>query len=815
MDRIEDTRIAVTGSGICSAIGQSPAEVVESLAQGKSGIAPFGGDQTERMVSQYAARISDFTLGDDYPESLNSWWDRATQMAAKAAGQATANSGALSAYQDRCRIGLAVGMSGAGQFSPSRSATLDGDGLTHEIAELLVRRNVPHFQTYQLARWLRLSGPTVTVCSASAGSGIAIGNAVRWLLANRADCVLAGGGEAIQLLNFLGFDTLGLLSPNPCSPFSRCEGMTMGEGAAFLVLERYSDAVQRGADIHGVLYGFGVSSDAFDPILFDPSGDGIRRAISIGLRDAGVAENEVGWIRASGAGGKDQDASEVMAIRAVFGDKLPLVSSTEAHHGHCNGAGPAMGFLAAMEAQRQSVVPATLNFEQTNFEGLDFVPNNSRSAQVDRYLSTTAAFGGSNVVLVGGQANGNARSRDCDEVVITGLGVVSGFGCAGNDFARHLSQSSGIGPIDRRSVGVEGVDRASLVHNFSLRREVPSIPSRGLDLLTQYATAATARALSESQAGARAFDADRLGVVTGLKSTSGNMLDKLLNEIQGPWATPTIGRTLLNKGRFLVTSRLAHWFSCKSYNATYSAGIGAGQLALNQAYEHLRQCPELDAIVVVSADEVTRLHLMLTARLGWLADASGSMLPFDPQSAGMILGEGAVAIVLERKQSAGARNVKPIATMKAVACSLDDMPFADSFEQGHARGFQLQAEGPYLEAAMRDCLRKGYISADQVDVVLGTAFGIPEVDQREQTVVRRTLRQAKCYGSLARLTGATLSSGSLLNTALCAAAFQDQRALEVLQIASGGQSSLQAPPLAAMVIASSEDGHNLVTLLSP
>ncbi len=812
MQHIEDTRIAITGTGICSAIGMNVEEVVESLQNNRSGIRPFHGDGVEHMTSRYAARIADFQLDDRFPVEAIQWWDKATQMAAVACREAVDKSRLLDQQPNLQRIGMAVGMSGAGQFSPDRKAKIDGE-LTRPIAELLGRRNTPHFQLYQLARLLRLNGPMVCVSSASSGSGIAIANAVRWLLAKRADAVIAGGGEAIQLLNFLGFDTLGLLSPNPCSPFSRSEGMTMGEGAGFLVLERLQDAIERQATIHGVLLGIGITSDAFDPILYDPTGDGIRRAMQSAIADAGLEQSQIGWIRASGAGNRDQDASEIMAIRELFGDRLPIVTSTEAHHGHCNGAGPAMGFVAALESQRKGWIPATLNFVDHSSSALDLVPNTGRSQSVSCFLSTTAAFGGSNVVLVGSTKIGAPRSHPCEDVFITGIGVVGSFGCSASDFSSQVSNfNCQIQKIDRNDVAIEGHSRAGLVRDFNFRREFPSVPGRGLDLLSQYSAVAVAKALRESQSSCQPFDSDRLGVATGLSQTSGSALERLLDEIKGPWATPAVGRTLLNKGRFIVTSRLAKWFTCRGYNATYSGGIGVGQVAFNQAFEQLRQCDQLDAIVVVAADEVSRIRLRIAAALGWLANDENLFDPYCPNSDGMVLGEGAVAIVLERKQSALKRGAPLIAQIESTACSLDQQPMAFQFPSDR-RGFQIRCDSPCFEFAVRDCIVRSTLSIDAIDVALGSACGIPVVDDRDHRMFDSlsNCRLSPC--TLATLTGFAISSTSLLNTALLAASLSNKPNARAMLHAIGGLPHADQPVRAGLVTASSEDGHNVVTLL--
>ena len=812
---LTDTRIAVTGSGICSAIGNSTQQVVDNLLAGRSGIVPYHGDGVERMVSKFAGLDTDFELDERFSPELKQWWDRATQMAARAAADAVEQSGILQTALPRQRIGMAVGVSGAGQFSPSRDAHSYAQVPSEEIAELLLRRNVPHYQLYQIARWLQIFGPMACICSASAGSGIAIGNASRWLLSRKADAVVAGGGEAIQLLNFLGFDTLGLLSSEPCSPFSKSDGMTMGEGAAYVVLERYEDAVKRNASILGCLLGFAVTSDAFDQILYDPTGDGIRRAMEAAIADANVERSDVEWVRASGAGGKDQDASEIMAIRGVFADSLPTVTSTEANFGHCNGAGPAMGLVAALGVQQHASIPPTLNYSVETFPGIDFVPAVAKEKTAKCFLSTTAAFGGANVVMVGSSQAPEKTSREMDEVVISGMGIVSGFGCAGLNFAERIGDTdSYIGTIDRKNLALPDVTEAALVNNFSFRREVPSVQARGVDLLTQYAAASVRKALTEAEANGAKFDSNRLGVVTGLAYSSGTMLEKLMTELQGPWATPTVGRTLLNKGRFLVASRMANWFSFKAYNATHSGGIGCGQVALNQAYEQLRQSPELDAIVVVAADEVSRIHLVLTSALGWLAKSNQAMLPYDPSSRGMILGEGAVAIVLERKSSAERRGAKALAEVVSTGCSLDQLPFASSYQNGMMPQFQQRADASCLEYALKDCFSRSTLATEEVDLVLGLGLGIPSVDTREASTVDRVFNSDVAFGSASKLMGVRFSSGSLVNLCLGVAAMHDEKAREVLNrlVVQPNRKSIQQLD-AATVVGTSEDGHNVVTLL--
>ncbi len=443
-----------------------------------------------------------------------------------------------------------------------------------------MHHNVPAFQTDELARHFGIHGPLITISSASAGSGIAIGLALRWLQCGQADFVLAGGGEGLLPLNIIGFDLLGLLDSQVCSPFSRSQGMSMGEGAAFVTLERYTSAIARGAPILAQLHGFAVTSDAFDAIQFDPSGDGIRRALESAMRDSDLTPGEVDWIRASGAGGASQDASEIAAVATAFGAHKPLLTSLESTMGHTNGAGPAMGLVSCVSCQQAELVPATLNFDPSlASDAFDFVPNQPRSHKVDTFLSTTAAFGGTNVVLAGGRPRQTRRYRtDNEPIVVSGMGLVTPLGCGSRDIAARLLQDtcqwSHIGALGEVETAIQHV---GLVKDFEPRKLLNSLRMRGVDQLTQYAAGATKLALQDAQLVANNMS-EQIGIVSSIARPSGESLTKLFSALKDSWASLAVSKALLRKGRFLIASQLANWFACKGFSATVTDGVGQAWL---------------------------------------------------------------------------------------------------------------------------------------------------------------------------------------------------------------------------------------------
>ncbi len=645
-----DNRIVITGAGICSAVGTSVTEVLDSLRSARSGLKPYHCEKAPNLTTRYAGTIQD--LPERFDEFLTGRWDRGTLLAAHAATEALVASQVNISRLSPTRIGLATGASGSGQFNPADGNPFQQPAIDALTAKIVMHHNTPGFQTDELASHFGIHGPLITVSSASAGSGIAIGVAMRWLQTGQADFVLAGGGEGLLPLNIIGFDLLGLLDKEPCSPFSRSQGMSMGEGAGFVTLERYDSAIARRAPILAQLHGFAVTSDAFDAIQFDPSGDGIRRALESALRDSHLQPQAITWIRASGAGGASQDASELAAIKTAFGDQRPIVSSTESTLGHTNGAGPAMGLVTCVGCQQASLLPATLNFTPEHAaEGFDFVPNQPRVQEIKHFVSTTAAFGGTNVVLVGGQVREPIEAEtNRDSIVISGLGLVTPKGCGSRELAWQLLQGecpwSDLSGLEE---GAGNVRQAGLVKDFEPRKLLSSLRLRGVDQLTQYAAAAAKLAMQDANLNPKS-QGDRVGIVSGISRASGQSLLKLFDALQESWASLAVSKALLRKGRFLVASQLANWFGCKGFNATVTDGFGVSLSALVAAANQLQMSPDLDAVVVVAADEISPISLRMWQALGCMSSQPAEAWQlYDDQADGMIAGEGAVALVLQRQ----------------------------------------------------------------------------------------------------------------------------------------------------------------------
>jgi 3-oxoacyl-[acyl-carrier-protein] synthase II len=255
-----------------------------------------------------------------------------------------------------------------------------------------------------ICREYGLQGPRSTVVTACSSSATSIGYAADLIRYGRADLMLAGGCDALCQLTFSGFNSLRALDEGPCRPFdANRKGISLGEGAALLVLEEAERALARGAKIYGEFAVYGISCDAHHMTAPDSKGEGAVRAMRSALADAGLSPEEVDYINAHGTGTQYNDLVETLAIKTIFGEgayRLP-VSSTKSMVGHCLGAAGGIEAAATLLAIHYQMIPPTIHYENPDPQcDLDYVPNEPRRMKIQVALSNSFAFGGNNTAVV-------------------------------------------------------------------------------------------------------------------------------------------------------------------------------------------------------------------------------------------------------------------------------------------------------------------------------------------------------------------------------------------------------------------------------
>lgn len=756
-----NTRVVVTGMGIISASGCDLKNLIGRLAAGRPGIGLLQAFDTTNMKVRHAAEVADCEFDGYVAPGRLRRIDRASQMALAAADQALRQASLL---LDDCTVGVAVGVSGAGQFQ-HMPVPWSRDHVVNRRMALYQSRTRPYFQTFLIGQHYALHGPQATFSAASLGGALALGYALDTVRAGKADAMLAGGGEIQTLLNALGMEALDLVAAGPCSPFMGDVGMTFGEGAAFVVLESEAHARRREVDILGELVAYGVSADAYHDMINDPAGNGLRRAMNKALANAGLEPRDIAWVRASGTGHREQDAAEGMALHGVFGGtSLPPVTSTEPYFGHVNGVSPVLGLVAALGCQNAGYIPPLPDVRPTR-PGCN-VPlvgvGGALQARTGDFLLNAVAFGGNNAALVAGPHCTTRRLPSATDisVVVTGIGVVSPLGHDRQSFLAGLrSGRCGLADGERFDKLPPGTSkRAALVPDFQIKALLPQIDPRRRERLVRYALSAAGLALQDAGIVPQGHDSERKGLIVALAQGPMGPYERFFETVLRGRFDASTAHLMLRMGRFSVAGELSHTFGLQGYCATVCHGVAGGLHALAQAVEILRRQPDLDSLLVVAADEISDLSLRLFEALGVLAacDPSGEqyLRPYDPRATGSLLGEGAAALLLERGVRARARSARIYGALAGYGLTAD----------AGQRAGGLDSSGLWLEHAIRLALQEAALPAHALDAVVAQGCGWPAYDAREIRALARLLNDQP-VSSVAGNFGLVESAGGLFGAA--------------------------------------------------
>ncbi len=389
-------RVAVTGLGAVSPFGAGVKAYWNGLSAGVCAIRPVTLVETEGFRCRIAAEVPDGIGGS--PRRT-----RADRFALAAAREALEDAGLSCA--ERAEAALVVGAVGGGMLEAEvwYWERFRGGGPTSRRAP---RSTLPFSHADVLGNVLGLEGPRETLVTACSSGAASLALAADLVADGVVTTAIAGGVDALTRICFMGFNALKLLGPEPCRPFDRDRrGMSIGEGAAFVVLEELEKARARGARIYAALAGHGLTTDAYHVTSPHPEGEGMVRAMKAALERARLAPAAVGYANAHGTATPQNDRIEARAIREVFGAGRLLISSTKSMIGHTMAAAGALEAVATILALVHEVVPPTANLATTDPDvAFDCVPRVAREAAIEYAISNSFGFGGQNVTLLFGRA---------------------------------------------------------------------------------------------------------------------------------------------------------------------------------------------------------------------------------------------------------------------------------------------------------------------------------------------------------------------------------------------------------------------------
>ncbi|MEY7970864.1 beta-ketoacyl synthase N-terminal-like domain-containing protein [Saccharomonospora xinjiangensis] len=700
--------VVITGVGVICAVGRDPEEFWLRLTSGESGITAVRDERFAAFEARFAGQVPDEWIEGQLPDSDHSL-DRTARLALVAARQAVAHAGLGEIPAGR--FGLVLGKC---QATPDQGG---GYQPMHATADTVASR-------------LGAGGPRILVSTACAAGGNAVGLAKDKILTGEADVVLAGGVDPLLFGTYAGFAGLQALSSNPCAPYSRSDGLNLGEGAAFLVVEPLDRALARGAEPLAEVAGYGLSADAYHATAPDPTGRGGVSAVRRALADAGLSTDDVDYVNGHGTGTPANDAMEKKVMRTVFGERAAAVptSSIKSFIGHTLGAAGAVEAVASVLALRNGTAPPTIGFtdEAIASATLDFVPNTARALPMDVVVSNNYAFGGNNASLVL-RTPGPARSYEAlpaTDVVVTGIGPVLGIGTGVDQLRAALAEG-------RSAVGAEPV--------LDGRTFAPRSLWRHMNHLSRMAIAASRLAWEDAKLKLGRAALENVGVVF---ATAAGSAESTLGFDESVLANPnkpavlSFSNVVLNATGGAVCQTLG----LRGVTTTICNGNASASIALDCAVEAIR-CGKAEVVLVVAADEVgdgvaTSLP-------------PASQVPYDEGSSAMAAASGAVCLVVESAAHAAARGATPYARVAASSHS-------------SATGMDEQA---LIERGI------AAVAPEGADLVVGSAVG-GERDAEEARAVLASVPGGPLTAS-AGLTGDVRSATGALNLALGALAIAD------------------------------------------
>jgi len=400
-------RAVVTGMGILTSIGRDIPSYWRNLLEGVCGIDRITLFDASGYRAKKAAEVKAFEPRARFSPRQLKRMSRCDQLGMEAVLEALTDSALDFPNEDRERIGVFIGGGAGGIFSAEKyRKEMIRKGWQKVRPSLLLP-----FSTCALndaiAEEYGILGPRATIATACSSSATAIGCGLDAIRSGDVDVAITGGSESLSEVTFGGFNSLRSVDEEYCRPFDlNRKGLSLGEGAAFLILEGAEHARKRGAKIHAELMGYGLSGDGQHMTAPNPEGKGAARAMQEALKDARVGRDEVGYINAHGTATPVNDLAETKAVKILFEERAPKipVSASKSMIGHCLGAAGALEAVATVLAVRDNRIPPTIHYETPDPEcDLDYVPNQARDALVKIALSNSFAFGGNNTALVFGK----------------------------------------------------------------------------------------------------------------------------------------------------------------------------------------------------------------------------------------------------------------------------------------------------------------------------------------------------------------------------------------------------------------------------
>ena len=570
-----DKNIVITGEGIISAIGNDKATVLQSLLDGRSGIV----EMKHLHSSHHELPVGEVQLSNDEMKAMlalpiEEQTSRTSLMGMLAVRQALAEAQLPETAPKNRRVVLISGTTVGGMDITEQY--YDSFATSDEHLDCLKKHDCGS-STEEIAAMFGISECTTisTACSSAANALILGANLLK---TGQADLVIAGGSEALTRFHLNGFNSLMILDHEPCRPFdAQRAGLNLGEGAAFVVMETEASARERGADIHAWLTGYGNACDAFHQTASSDNGEGAYRAMTEALEMAQLKPEDIDYVNAHGTGTPNNDLSESAALKRVFAEKMPLISSTKAFTGHTTSASGSIETVICLLAMQHHFVPANLRWEHQIPDGI--TPTTGvKDVTLKHVVCNAFGFGGNDSSL-----------------------ILSAVPVAGEESAAAISDDD-----IRVAAKVEITSEEAL---SEIRNYVKPLEARRMGKIMKSSLLSSLKAME--QAGIEKPDAIITATALGCLENS----ELLLNQLQEEGEVMLKPTYFMQSTHNTIGSGIAIFTKCHGYNVTYTHGKDSLEWALRDA-RMLLKSGKAKSVLVGLHDETTPLYRSLMQRVG-------------------------------------------------------------------------------------------------------------------------------------------------------------------------------------------------------
>ncbi len=741
-----EKRCVITGLGMINAIGNTVDESWNNCINGVSGIKEVRSIDTSDCYAHLGAESAehfDVEAGDDEQKM-----DRVSLLCVKAANEAIKDSGIIIDDSNADRVGVIMGSCVGGAVSIQKFFTdrhnAEGSEDTSDIIKMpigVIANNV--------AKIAGAKGVVTNVGNACAASTISIEYACDLIRAGVGDAFIVGGADSFSALAFGGFTALHALDTDPCSPYNKSKGITLGEGAGALIVESYEHAVARNAKIYCDVLGGGISSDAHHITAPRPDSEGQMNAMKWALSNSDLKPSDIDYINGHATGTPLNDSTEIQAMQTIFGDNdNTAVDSTKSMVGHCLGAAGAVEAIYTVKALTTDTVPPTIGYSDEDLENLkekagklDFMPNVSKHKEIDYAMTNNFAFGGNNASVIFAKNEKNIKPLENNKVYVTGFGIVSPAGNTVDSYVEAVKngglKSEGDGLF--ATVGADDYKEYGIKLNFY----------RKLDKLSQTQVVSGRACLADAGVTVTTDNETEIGMIVG---TADGPATEIINFHEG------LIKNGLHAGSAFIFPNTVYnaaggYFSIntgvKGVNVTLTNGMQAGLQSICYAYNVVRDGAE-KMMMATGLDENTETMKLLYGKLGYFSNDE-AVKPYELNGSEFVLGEGSTTMMLESEASADARNAVKYAEIAGYAMT------HESVSAGTLAG----SDAALDKAIIKACENAG-ISVDDIDAIVGFGDGNKTVDAIEMNSYGRVFKNVKPVMSVKTVVGESRAAAANL-----------------------------------------------------